>query len=67
MNLYDLFDQLYKCAKTTLERNIIKLRLEERKDTEIANILGVSITTVLNARRAIERRFNTKQNEVDAL
>lgn len=55
--LYDLREAVFLCAKDTTDEQIVQLRIEGFKDTEIADKLSMPKTAVNNRRRAIEDRY----------
>lgn len=55
----ELDEILEKVIQSPMEREIIELRMEGRRDDEVASLVGLSKTTVFLIRRELENRFVT--------
>lgn len=60
----DLLDEIMGCCETPQEREIVRLRIEGRKDDEVADILGLPKTTAYMLRRGIFARFLERNPEM---
>ena len=58
------YNEILACVRTEGERLVISYRSQDYTDKEIAHIMGCSTTTVLNSRKAVEKRYKEmKKNE----
>lgn len=54
----DLLEMVKSCCRTDEERQIVDLRLEDKTDEEIGEILGRDKSTIYRIRKRIEFRYN---------
>jgi len=59
-NAKQTFKDIMSCVRTEGERIVISLRAESRTDKEIAHIMGTSVTSVVNMRKAVEKRYKER-------
>lgn len=62
--IVDLTDEVYGCCENSIEKEIVRLRIEGHKDDEIATILGLPKTTTYMMRRGIYARFLERNPEI---
>jgi hypothetical protein len=60
INAKQTYNDIMSCVRTEGERIVIKMRAESRTDKEIAHIMGTSVTSVVNMRKAVEKRYKEK-------
>jgi hypothetical protein len=63
-SMIEMMDELYGCCETAIERRLIELRIEGRKDDEIAMTLGLPKTTAYMMRRSIYARFLERNPDI---
>lgn len=60
-----IYRDIMSCVKTEGERIVIEYRRQGFTDREIAQMMGTSVTSVANARNAVERRYKEIEKDGD--